>query len=110
MTLAEISFEITKADRPLIEKVARRALLLDRKSNGKRAACGMDWRMDITATHANGNPLRLSDLLDADDFNFAHDVFGISRHLDRDTGKLTGFFRPRFSQALPDCDHEEDGE
>lgn len=54
--------------------------------------------MDVSATHANGNPLRLEDLLAADDFNFEHDMSGICNCLDRTTGKLTRNFRPRFSQ------------
>lgn len=53
--------------------------------------------MDLTAVHANGNPMRLADLLAADDFNFAHDIVGISRFLDRNTGRLTDCFSPRFS-------------
>lgn len=54
--------------------------------------------MDISATHANGNRLRLRELFEADDFNFAHDMSGIYNCLDRNTGKLTRNFRPRFSQ------------
>ncbi len=53
--------------------------------------------MDITATHANGCPLDLDKLLAAPDFDFAHDVFGIRRHLDRTTGELRDFFLPRCS-------------
>lgn len=53
--------------------------------------------MDVSATHANGNPLRLADLLAANDFNFFHDIYGIARHLDRETGKLMNCFSPRFS-------------
>lgn len=56
----------------------------------------MDADMDITATHANGCPLRLDDLLAADEFNFGHDVFGIRNCLDRKTGKLMRNFLPRF--------------
>lgn len=55
----------------------------------------MDAEMDVTATHANGCPLDLAKLLAADDFNFAHDVFGIRGHIDRRTGKLDGHFLPR---------------
>jgi len=54
--------------------------------------------MDVSAVHANGNPLRLEDLLHADDFNFAHDMSGICNCLDRNTGKLTRNFLPRFSR------------
>jgi hypothetical protein len=53
--------------------------------------------LDLTACHCNGTPLNLERLLNADSFNFVHDVVGINRHLDRDTGKLTGFFLPRSS-------------
>jgi len=53
--------------------------------------------MDIDACHSNGCPLRLKELLEADDFNFAHDVFGIRRHIDRRTGKLTQCFLPRYA-------------
>ena len=52
--------------------------------------------MDVSAVHIN-NPLRLNDLLCSDDFNFMHDVGGINRHIDRETGDLTNCFLPRFS-------------
>lgn len=57
----------------------------------------LDADMDITATHCNGNPLRLDDLLNADAFQFAHDIGGIRRHLNRETGKLEDCFVPRFT-------------
>jgi hypothetical protein len=53
--------------------------------------------LDITACHCNGCPLDLKKLFQADAFDFLHDVVGINRSLDRDTGKLTGFFLPRCS-------------
>jgi hypothetical protein len=58
----------------------------------------MALTMDITAVHANGNPLRLADLLAADDFNFTHDVYSIVRHIDRKSGQLGDCFVPRFSR------------
>lgn len=51
--------------------------------------------MDITATHLNGCPLQLQKFLDADDFNFAHDLVGIVNHMDRSTGQLIRCFLPR---------------
>jgi hypothetical protein len=51
--------------------------------------------LDINACHCNGTPLDLEKLFKADAFNFLHDVVGINRHLDRDTGKLTRCFLPR---------------
>jgi hypothetical protein len=53
--------------------------------------------MDISATHLNGNTLKLAELL-ADDFNFYHDVAGIQRHINRKTGKLENCFVPRYSE------------
>lgn len=56
-----------------------------------------DLVMDLDATHSNGCPLDLERLAKADDFNLAHDVAGIFRHLNRKTGKLGGCFLPRFA-------------
>lgn len=50
--------------------------------------------MDLSAVHISC-PLDLLGLLGADDFNFAHDMFGIRRHMNRDTGKLENCFLPR---------------
>ena len=52
--------------------------------------------MDIEACH-NGNPLMLAELLNADVWDFAHDVFGIQENIDRTTGKLMNCFVPRYS-------------
>ena len=46
----------------------------------------------------NGCPLMLSELLAADDTNFAHDVFGIRAKLNRETGALRDGFVPRFAK------------
>lgn len=51
--------------------------------------------MDLDATHSNGCPLDFEQLLTFDDFNFYHDISGIAKHLDRNTGKLKNCFRPR---------------
>lgn len=67
-------------------------------------------RMDLTCVHAR-TPLRFAEMADADDFNLSHDVFGIWRHLNRQTGDLGGFFLPRFAKPQPaDVDVEEDVE
>lgn len=58
----------------------------------------LSLHMDIEACHSNGCPLRLKDLLAADDFNFSHDVFGIRDHIDRTTGRLLDHFVPRFAK------------
>lgn len=53
--------------------------------------------MDLTAADGvNGNdPLDWDRLLAADDFNFLHDIGGISRHINRETGEIGGHFLPR---------------
>ncbi|TMJ05800.1 MAG: hypothetical protein E6G97_02005 [Alphaproteobacteria bacterium] len=56
----------------------------------------IDLRRDIGMVHANGCPLRLRALLHAGTVDFFHDVLGIHRHLNRETGALDPVFRPRF--------------
>lgn len=87
-----ISFSTTTEDAKIIGQIATRACTV--WPEGDR----LNFEMDITATHVNGCPLKLAELLAADDFNFAHDVAGIYRHLDRTTGKLLDCFLPRFAQ------------
>lgn len=87
----EVSFKTSNEENDLIRRIVDRAL-------GLRIGDRMSITMDVIATHANGNPLRLADLLAADDFNFAHDMYGINRHLNRETGKLEDFFSPRFTR------------
>jgi hypothetical protein len=94
-----VSFDISKADADLVSQIvdrAKRAALVASKGT-KHWYKPIDLRMDLTAVHANGNPLDFARLLAADDFNFTHDIAGIPRHIDRETGRLTNFFRPRFS-------------
>lgn len=53
--------------------------------------------MDVDHANKQFN-LRLEELLQADDFNFAHDFCGIQRHIDRSTGLVGDFFIPRFAR------------
>ena len=60
--------------------------------NGERFTLLMDLE------HAdNVFNLRLEDLLNADNFNFAHDVVGIVNNINRDT-KDFGLFVPRYAE------------
>lgn len=88
-----ISFEVTKEERDLIERIVDRAMKRFRVNDR------MSLTMDVTACHANGCPLDLKGLLKAEDFDFSHDVGGIARHLDRTTGKLGDCFLPRTAQT-----------
>jgi hypothetical protein len=89
-----VSFDFNKADGKLIRRIAHRASVLFTEHGVPRDE--VDIQMDVAATHCNGCPLRLKELLNADEFNFAHDMAGIRDHLDRKTGKLKKFL-PRFS-------------
>lgn len=85
-------------------KEAKQILTLGQRANALANHHGIvydvkDADMDLTACHLNGCPLDLAKLATCDDAEFAHDVFGIRRHLNRKTGKLTGHFHPRC--ALP---------
>lgn len=41
--------------------------------------------------------LRLKDFLEADDVNFAHDIYGIQNNFNRETLEMDNFFLPRFA-------------
>jgi len=105
-----INFDATADDAALISDIVDRWCGLAEKYRAASPASEfpkVDKRslsMDLTACHLNGTPLKLEELLEADDFNFIHDVGGIRRHMDRRTGKLTDCFLPRFARplALPD--------
>ena len=81
---------ISDDDRALICKILDRAEDLGIRINK------LSLGMSIHATHDNC-PLRLAELLKADDFNFSHDIYGISHNVDRNTGKLMNCFIPRFA-------------
>lgn len=83
---------MTKDEKITIMKIAERAdekglLLFDRLS----------LIMDIEAVHAEIG-LRLTDLLNADDMNFMHDIAGIQQHIDRRSKKLMDCFLPRYAK------------
>lgn len=53
----------------------------------------------IRVCHLNGTPLRLQELLVASPSDLAHDVGQIHRNVSRTTGKLEGWFLPRYYDA-----------
>lgn len=52
--------------------------------------------MDLTYTHKQ-YPLRLAALLHSDDMNFAHDIFGMRKHMNREACELENCFVPRYA-------------
>lgn len=99
--MPRISFEATNEERLLIKRIVDRA---ENKGHVRGRKARQHWydktsmTMDLLATNANGNPMDFKRMLAADDLNFLHDVAGIARHLDRETGKLGDHFSPRFSR------------
>lgn len=87
-----LSWSATKEETEIIRKILDRAEALGIQDNDL-----MSLHMDIEATHCNGCPLKLAELLEAPDFDFVHDVAGIRRHLNRETGELEDCFLPRFA-------------
>lgn len=84
---------MTKDEKLTIMKIAERAdekglLMFDRLS----------LIMDIEAVHAEIG-LRLEELLNADDANFAHDIVGIQQNVDRVNKMLTNCFLPRYAKG-----------
>jgi hypothetical protein len=84
-----ISFKTTLEEARTISKITNRALKMFPHLDA------MTFNMDLTACHANGCPLDLEKLLNAPDADFGHDVLGIARHIDRETGVLGDCFLPR---------------
>ena len=96
------SFEVSPSETKLIRKIARRASKIFRKPG---SVFRRDVEMDITACHANGCPLNLSRLLRANKLDFSHDVLGISRFINRETGKMPeGIFWPRHAMSKENDD------
>jgi len=75
-----------------IVKIAERAEQMNITSSDR-----LSLIMDIEAATDEFN-LRLEELLNADNFNFAHDVCGIQKNINRETKKIENFFVPRFAR------------
>lgn len=86
-----VNLNVTNDERDIIIKISKRAAKLFKIDL-------IDTQMDLCAVHVNDCKLKLADFLEADDFNFAHDIYGIRSNLDRKTGKLKNCFLPRFAR------------
>jgi len=93
-----INFNTTKREAQVIHQIVMRASKMAEELGCEYPPLDID--MDITAAHRNGSALHLTGLLGASDFDFAHDVFGIRRHIDRATGKVGDCFVPRYSVSI----------
>jgi len=91
--MSKINWTTNKEYGALIQKIVNRFLELYPEDVDDRVSLAMD----ITACHLNGTSLDLQKLLDAEEGNFAHDVFGIMSHISRESGRITRGFLPRCS-------------
>ena len=99
-----MNWNACKHDYELASQIAKRALALAEEVEGpmnlrKASDFQRTTMMDIVAVHVNGCPLQLEELLRAPRFDFAHDVFGIRRHINRQTGQLQDCFLPCYAVA-----------
>ena len=93
-----VSFaHFTPEEEALVTQIVARAETLFHEHHPHATFDRLAFEMDIAAVHAH-TPLRLTEWLAADDFNFVHDWSGIQRHIDRETGQLEDFFVPRFAR------------
>lgn len=93
--MKKVSFDrTTKEDATLAEILDRAARIWPNFYAEGKAPRDRLW-MDLAATHANGCPMDFEKLLAVEDFTFMHDIDGITRHMNRKTGKLGDHFRPR---------------
>ena len=82
-----------RAENALMWKIIERAWPRMKRSYKTK----LDLMMDIDAAH-NDCPLKLEELLKADDTNFYHDIIGIDSNLNRQTKKLVNCFVPRYAK------------
>lgn len=90
-----VSFKTTEAETNTISSIVYRAERMTQVKDRMRLT------MDITACHVNGTALDLGKLLAFQDFDFMHDVSGISANIDRGTGHLANCFLPRSAMGNP---------
>ncbi len=82
-----INYDQPESDKELIHKISKRAAK-DIKADATSTM------MDLLVVHDEIG-LDLEKLLNADTFNLSHDIFGIARHLNRQTFELEDCFLPR---------------
>jgi len=91
----DVKFDATKEELEIIAKIVVRINQYIKLRDYETVA---DRMMDIEACHSNGCRLDLKKFLNLDKLSFLHDVAGITKCLDRTTGKLTNGFRPRCAE------------
>ena len=94
-TFKEISDKTSKGDFDIIVKISGRAFEIYGSELDR-----LTLEMDLIAVHGHCQTLNLTKLLGFDDFNFCHDIHGITTHLDRHKIELKDCFLPRCSATI----------
>lgn len=95
----EISFEVPGRYHEIIRKIALRADQEIFSLYPEIRQSIMATEMDLSACYAQGCELDFERLLSAPLGDFQHDILGIRRHLNRETGYLEDFFLPRYAKV-----------
>lgn len=84
--------KLTKADYELCDKIVKRAMKIGLYEDNQMTA-----HLDVTNAAKYWN-MRLEEWLNADDFNFVHDIVGIYNNIVREYPvQFTNYFVPRFA-------------
>lgn len=98
---SNIKFDVSQEDVIAIGMAVTRFLdFLKGRGIQPTEAHAKNLHMDLGATHRNGCPLDFDALNKMELTPFVEDLIGISRNLDRTTGKLLNFYRPRCAKGL----------
>jgi len=89
-----MDYKLNKEQYYSLKKITKRA-------NDMKIKIGNDFtlEMDITLAVQYFN-LDLEKLLEANTFNFAHDIIGIQNNIDREKKEFNNYFVPRFSREV----------
>lgn len=95
-----VKFDATRKEIADVDAIVTRIVPKICAATGANADdLSLSTRMDLLAAHANGCPIDFGRMREADDFNILHDIVGIRNHLNRETGRIVGFFVPRFAKV-----------
>lgn len=94
----EVSFDRTDEEDLLMDVAVERYARHSASKECKMTEGEMNnLKMTLSACHANGNPLDFRKMMEVEDSTFLHDITGICKNMNVDTGKLRNFFVPRCS-------------
>ena len=85
--------DISKADFGLLREVVRRV----HKQFPEYPDTTMTLYMDLEHCHTKGCPLDFERLINFNDGDFLHDIVGIRKNINRETGEIENCFLPRCS-------------